>query len=185
VSESDRCRFCRLFAWSLLGMTAVLGACSGLLLRGSDYPLIVFVSLAVRSVPPAAVGTALLPALVLWAQALPPGRVDSDLRRILIRGAAISLPAHFVALLLLLLIGVALGIAPLSAAFASLAARHVGSGLVSTACDVVLVAFLAFRYLVRLRAFPLSLPAKLALVIGITTPARAALALLVAQFLSS
>jgi len=176
VSEPDRCRFCKLFAWSLLGfglLFAALGAPwiqSGQALAGN----------AVRMFAPAAVGSALLLALVLWARPLSRPQLQSDLKRILTRGCLVSLPGYLIVALLMLLAG-----ALQSAVFANLTVRLVLLGLVSTAFDVGLVVVLAGRFLPKLQLVRASLPAKLVLVLTVTVPLRVTLALIVASFLRS
>lgn len=174
MNDSDPCRFCKLFAWSLLGFGLLFG-----LLGGPWIPSAQALAWnAVRMYAPAAVGSALLLALVLWAQPLSPSRMQGDLKRILTRGCLVSLPGYLiVALLTLLLDGLRASV------FANLTAQLVGLGLVSTAVDVGLVVVLAWRFLPKLQLLRASLPAKLVVVLTVTVPLRVTLALIVASLL--
>lgn len=175
MSEPDKCRFCRLFAWSLLGFGVLFGALGGPWFAGEQ----VLTANAVRMYAPAAVGSALLLALVLWAQPLSTTQVESDLKRILTRGVLVALPGYLLVSLLMLALGLS------SSVFAKLTAPLVALGLVSTAFDAALVVVLAWRYLPKLQLVRASLPAKLALVLTVTVPLRATLALVVSSFLPS
>jgi hypothetical protein len=176
-----------LFAWSLLGF-GLLFALLGNRWSPDEYALVLTPQQAMAMFGPAVVGSAFLLALVLWAVALSGSAVQSQLKRILVRGLLVSVPGYAVACTLIgamhVLTQLALG-SPLSVAkegFARLTLPFVLRCLVSTACDVGLVAFLAWRYLPRLHASRDSLPAKLVLVLTVSVPLRVILALLVISF---
>ena len=190
MNEADRCRFCKLFALSVLGISALLGLL-GSIGFGSERAFQAFAENAVRALAPAAVGSALLLALVLWAQPLTLAGVNAELRRILLRGACVAMPGYVVACSLALLVGgsmsAAFGLpfAGLKTALVSLAGRGLLLGFVSTACDCGLVVVLAWRLAARLHALRASLPAKLVLVLTVTVPLRVTLALMLASLLPS
>lgn len=190
MTDQERCRFCRLFAVSVAGFAALLGLLASYGCH-SDYRFGVFTANVVRSLAPASVGSAFLLALVLWAQPLRPVALASALRRVLWRGAVVSLPGYAVAVLVALLVGAlanaafGLSIPAIETALARLTARSVALGFVSTACDAGLVVVLARRFAARLQALPLSLPARLVLVLSVSVPIRATCALLLASLLPS
>ncbi|HVY30002.1 MAG TPA: hypothetical protein VHB79_25770 [Polyangiaceae bacterium] len=184
MNEPERRRFYELFAWSLLGF-AFLFSLLGNHWSQSEYALSWIPQHAVGMFGPVVVGSAFLLALVLWAVPLSGALLQSQLKRILFRGLMVSVPGYAVACALVVavqvLMQVALG-APLSAArdgLARLSLSFLYRGLVSTACDVGLVAFLAWRFLPRLHASRDSLPAKLVLVLTVSAPLRVTLALVV------
>lgn len=197
MNESDRCRFCRLFALSVVGFGALAGAGTTLQFMlavgerfgGREYAAHVLLLSAVRSLAPAVVGSALLLALVLWARALTSQQLLADLRRILVRGLLVAVPGYGVAALVSVVTGAALALAfgqPLAIfqkGMSVLSWVDPGVGLVNTALDAALVVVLAWRYLPKLHLLRASLPAKLALVLTVTVPLRVTLALVVASIL--
>jgi hypothetical protein len=186
---TDRCRFCRLFAISVCAFAALLGGLATVF--GGDNAASLLVDSVVRSLSPAAVGSALLLALVMWAHPLPLAALAGELRRILRRALMLALPGYLVAALIAVVAGivvvVALGRAPVSLqkSFATLRGRDFGLGFVNTACDAGLIVFLAQRYLVRMQAGRMSLPAKLVMVLTVSVPLRATVALLLSLLLPS
>jgi hypothetical protein len=188
--SEDRCRFCRLFALSLVGFATLL-ALLGSFGAHDDYRFYVFLWQTLRALAPAAVGSAFLLALVLWGQPLPAPKFAAEFRRILLRGAMISLPGYFLASLLAIAIGalanfsMGLSLSGAQKAIATVNAWGLLLGLVSTACDAGLVVVLALRFAARLHAQRGSLPAKLVLVLTVTVPIRVTLALLLTSLLRS
>jgi hypothetical protein len=165
-----------LFAWSLLGFGLLFAALGGPWIQSGQA----LAWNAVRMFAPAAVGSAFLLALVLWAHPLSLLQLQNDLMRILTRGCLVSLPGYLMAALLMLVAG-----AWQSHVFANLTPRLVGLGLVSTAFDVALIVVLARRFLPKLQLLRVSLPAKLVIVLTVTVPLRVTLALIVASFMPS
>lgn len=186
-------RFWWSYAIGLVVITALLSAVSAFAYlaegarRGADSLLLVSL---LRSSAPTAAGTALLLAFALWAEALSPAslvqRLDGGLRRAL----SVALPGYAVA------VGVACGVCfavatallPPSADrfgdwLGDVTRRDVVAGLAFTLLDSALIALLARRYAVRLRSTPLSLPAKLIVIVTVTVPLRVTVALLSAPFL--
>jgi hypothetical protein len=197
VTKPDACRFCRLYAASVVGFALPLGA--GLALQfmlgltkfgGGEYLSRVLLLSAVRSAAAAVSGSALLLALVLWAHPLSLAEIRSDLRRILVRGLVVSLPGYAAA------VGLALGAEFAVAAgfgqpwvvfkvgFDILGWKDVGVGVVATLLDAALIVFLAWRYLERLQAARLSLPAKLIVVVTFSVALRATVGLVLSSVLS-
>jgi hypothetical protein len=185
-----------LLAWSVVGFGALAG--SGTTLQfmlavgerfgGREYAAHVLLMSAVRSLAPAAVGSALLLALVLWARALTSQQLLADLRRILVRGLLAAVPGYVLAAVVAVVTGAALALAfgqPLAIFRNGMSVLNVvdlGVGVVNTAFDAALVVALAWRYLPKLQLLRASLPAKLALVLTVTAPLRVTLALVVASF---
>jgi hypothetical protein len=144
----------------------------------------------VRSSAPMAAGSALLLALALWGEALPlaslSGRLEPSLRRAL----SLALPGYLssVAVGIGVCAAVAaavtgLGPSGLGAWLGGVSRADVAAGLAFTLLDSVLILLLARRYAVRLRSAPISLPAKLIVIVTVTVPLRATLALIFAPFL--
>jgi hypothetical protein len=199
LKTADPCRFCRLFAISVSAFAALAGFATtlqfllsvGTKFGGREYASFVLALSVARSLAPAAVGSALLLALVLWAHPLAPQVVVADTQRILRRASALALPGYFAAAAVALACGFAVALAfgqppsVFETGFGVLAWGDVAVGLASTALDAALVVFLAWRFLGRLQAGRSSLPAKLILVLTVTVPLRATVALLFSMFLPS
>ena len=95
--KADPCRFCRIYALSVPGFAALLGALmvvpvSMRSLRLGEYMAHLLSTSVVRMAAPAASGSALLLALVLWSHPLSALELRADLPKILRRALAVSLP---------------------------------------------------------------------------------------------
>ena len=191
--KPDPCRFCRLYALSLPPIAVVLG----LLLtwqtavlaepQGAATTGAVLVSL-LRSVVPAANGSAILLALVLWAHPLPLPDLYRELPAISKRVGFVCLPGFAVAALLSWAASWSLGVGLLdlpARAFSAAALRRadVGFALLATLVDAAVVAFAAWRGLGRLQAARFSLPAKLVLSWTVLFPVRAVVGLVLESVL--
>ena len=190
--KTDPCRFCRLYALALPLVAVLLG----LLLTWQAAMLIgpagmktgaVLLSL-LRSAAPAANGTAVLIALVLWAHPLPPATVQAELPAILKRVGFVCLPGFALAVLLSWAASSALGVAWLGLparvfSGAELSRADVGFALVATLVDAAVIAFAAWRGLARLQAARLSLPAKLLLSLTALVPLRVVIGLVLESVL--
>jgi hypothetical protein len=147
----------------------------------------VLVSL-LRSVVPAANGSAVLIALVLWAHPLSPSNVQAELPAILKRVGFVCLPGFLAAVLLSWAASwsLAAGVLELPArAFSAAQLRRVdvAFALLATLVDAGVIAFVAFRGIVRLQAARFSLPAKLALSWAVLFPVRAVVGLVLESLL--
>jgi len=199
VTKRDPCRFCRIYAIAVVGFAVLIGVGTTLqyLLSvgdrfgASDYSSHVLVLSVVRSLAPAASGSALLLALVLWAHPLAPSQLQADLRRILTRALVVSGPGYAIAGVVAVASGfaVARGFgqpwAKLEHGFGVVGPADFGFGLLITLLDAALIIFLGWRYLARLQAGRMSLPAKLIVVVTFSVGLRATLALLVSILLSA
>jgi hypothetical protein len=142
------------------------------------------------STAPMAAGSALLLALALWSEAQPPASLPRELEHGLKRALAAALPGYLLAVTLAFAacfaVALLLGSARPSG-FAGwlgeLTPRDLGGGLALTLLDTALILLLARRFAVRLRAFPSSLPFKLIVIVTVTVPLRATLALVGASLL--
>jgi hypothetical protein len=76
-----------------------------------------------------------------------------------------------------------LGASRIGVWLADITPRDLGAGLAFTLLDTLLILLLARRFGARLRSTPASLPAKLIVVVTVTVPLRAMLALIVAPLL--
>ncbi|RYZ05085.1 MAG: hypothetical protein EOO73_20990 [Myxococcales bacterium] len=183
MSQRDPCRFCRLFAIAAPAIALVMGLWTSLqaLLDPSAAQKghLVWGTL-VRATAPAASGSAVLLALLLWAHPLRPAALQQDLPRILRRAALVALPGYLVAAGVALLAGLTLGDRETFA----LAPADFALGGAFAAVDSALLVALSWRFLPRLSHWPLSLPAKLSLALAVTVPLRATVALLAANVLS-
>lgn len=172
---------------------AVLVALSALIAVATSLPYLLgpggaqaLFSSLLRSAAPMATGSALCVALVLWAEAQTPSGLALELDRHLKRALAVSLGGYLLAALVALGVtfGVAAALALSSRADLSLVTRRdLALGSVFALLDSTLILLLARRFAARLRGSPLSLPAKLILVVTVTVPLRATLALLGASLL--
>jgi hypothetical protein len=187
--NNDPCRFCRLYALSLLPIAALLGALltwqTAFALQHSELFMpprqLEASEMQVRllhAVAPAANGSALMIALVLWVHPLAVSVVALELPRVLKRAALVAIPGFLAALLASWAVSYPLGVGALdipAQAFAvsGLRAWNVGFGVVATVADAALVLFAAWRFLPRVQAMRLSLPAKLVLSWTVLFPLRA------------
>jgi hypothetical protein len=186
-------RFLRPYALSLLPVSVLLG----LLLTWQAAFLAepgrgvtsgaVLVSL-LRSVAPAASGSAVLLALVLWAHPLPPSSVQAELPDILKLIGVVCLPGLLVAALLSWAASWSLGAKLLelpASAFsaAALSRADVAFALLATLVDAAVIAFAAFRGLFRMQAARFSLPAKLVLSLTVLFPVRSVVGLVLESLL--
>lgn len=189
--KTDPCRFCRLYALALPPIAVILGLlltwqasllaqpqllAPGIYTEGGLAPGGLLVSL-LRSVAPAANGSAVLLALVLWAHPLPPATVQGELPAILKRVGFVCLPGFMLAALLSWAASWGLGVSWLGLQAHALSAAeldraHVGFALIATLVDAAVVAFAAWRGLARLQAARFSLPAKLVLALTALIPLR-------------
>jgi hypothetical protein len=174
----DSCLFCRVFAAAAALFAVLVGAAtaaqlglslgSGVDAHARLMPAVL--SGVVRSLAPASTGSALLLAFVIWANPLPPARVEAELRAVQKRAALVLLPGYLGSVLLafgaaLVVAHLAFGV-PWSAAPSVLAetrAKDWSIGGVGLAIDALLIVVLAQRYLARLQAGRASLPMKLVL----------------------
>ena len=198
MKNEDSCRFCRIYAIALVGFAALVGAGTTLQfmlsvgdrLGGRDCSSLVLVLSVVRSLAPAASGSALLLALVLWAHPLTASQLQADLRRILTRALVVSAPGYAVGGIVAVAAGFAVASgfgqpwANLKRGFGVVGAADFGVGLLATLVDAALIVFLAWRYLARLQAGRMSLPAKLIVVVTFSVGLRVTVALLVSILLS-
>ncbi len=181
-------RFFRFYAVAVVSLAAVMGAWTSFQFMldprgGLQAPL---VPSLLRATAPAASGTALLLALVWWASPLPARRVQADLRLICGRAALASLAGYPLAVIVALVSGLGLaagfGAQPY-AALRGLVPLDLAVGAVGAALDTALSLLLAWRFLARLQGSRLSLPAKLVVVLTVTVPLRASVALIFASLL--
>lgn len=184
---NDPCRFCKYYAYSVLGFAALMSAWTAL-------PFVVSSSSAqaqralgmglVQSTAPAAAGTALVLALVLWAGRVTAPELGRDLPSILRRGALVAAPGFLVAAATALLVTAALLRGSLGA-FPAFEPRgaEVLRGALATGLDTGLVLLLAWRFLGRLRAGMPNLAAMLIVVVTVTVPLRVTVALLASSLL--
>jgi hypothetical protein len=144
----------------------------------------------VRSSAPMAAGSALLLALALWIEALPSASLARQLDPGLRRALSLALPGYLSSAAIAFgacaaVSAAATGLRPsgFGAWLGGLTREDGAAGLAFTLLDTALILLLARRYAVRLRAMPISLPAKLILIVTVTVPLRATLALIFAPFL--
>jgi len=195
--KSDRCRFCRLYAWSVLAFGALVGGVTALQLMFSAarnlrfYASQLLAHGAARSGAAAACGSGLLLALVLWAHPLREPELREDLRRILRRALAVCAPGYLLALVAALAAAfpvAALGLGQTAELFfrglGVIGWRDLAVGGCGTLLDTLLILFLARRYAARLQAGRMSLPEKLIVVVTVTVPLRATLGLIFSTLLS-
>jgi hypothetical protein len=189
--DADPCRFCRLYAISVVGFAALLGAFTvgQFLLEQLVAPAGVAASFplarsALRSLGVAASGSALLLSLVLWAHPLPPPRLQQDLRKILTRGLLVTLPGFVVAALVAAAVGALVALASGRAASFAFTLTDVLAGALLAVIDAGLIVFLSARFLPRLSSARLSLPGKLVIVLTASVALRAVFGLLAGSALS-
>jgi Permease MlaE len=197
-AKADPCRFCRLYALSVVAFAALIGvvmaAQMGFGLRkfgGFEYIMPVIALSSVRSLAPGVTGSALLVAFVVWAHPLRLPELQSDLPRLLKRALLVTLPGFVAAVLVALGSGLVfahlgLGVSwhAAQAALASLTRADWAVGALSALIDAGLIVFLAWRYLPRLQAAGSSLPMKLVLAWTFGTGLRMTVGLLGSLLLS-
>lgn len=186
--RADPCRFCRLFALSVPALSLVMGAWTSLQLAlDPTNPAggqVLGPSLA-GATAPAASGSALLLALVLWAHPLRPAALEAELLRTCKRAALVALPGYLLAFAVCAAIGLGLLAARLGAArISGPSPADFALGALAAALDSGLGLALAWRFLRRLQATKLSLAGKLIVVLTVTVPLRATLALALGAALS-
>lgn len=175
TAVKDGCRFCKLYAVALVAVAVLLGVLQTVQfsvglgkLGGPEYVWRALLLSAVRSHAPAANGSALLLALLLWSHRLPPQALTLELPSKLKRGMLLSLVGYPAALLLLLLtslpvarvlFGAPLG--AVSSALRSLGPGDWAMGYVSTLVDALVIVLVSWRALPALHGSKLSLPAKI------------------------
>ncbi|MDF3066348.1 MAG: hypothetical protein K0R38_1949 [Polyangiaceae bacterium] len=138
-----------------------------------------------RATAPAASGSALLLAFVVWAHPLAPGLLSADLPRTTRRAAAVALPGYLLSVGVSLLAGALLVSAVRGGAgHFTLPLRELAVGAGFAALDGALILALAWRFLPRLSRSRLSLPGTLSLVVAVTVPLRVTVALVAASVLS-
>jgi hypothetical protein len=176
TAAKDDCRFCKLYATALIAIASFLGVLQTVQfsvglhkLGGLEYVWRVVLLSAARSNAPAANGSALLLALLLWSYRLSPQALATELPSKLKRGMLLSLVGYPVALLLLLLtslpVGTVLFGAPLGtfwSALRSLRPSDWAIGYVSALVDALVIVLISWRALPALHRSKLSLPAKIA-----------------------
>ncbi len=195
--KTDPCRFCRLYAFAVIAFAALVGVVTTVqfVLSAREhfrtYAAQFLFHGTVRSLAPAASGSALLLALVLWAHPLTLRELQADKRRILRRAAVVALPGYLVAALTAVVAGllVLLGVFGQGGSIVGSGAsvvnwRDFWTGGVATAADTLLILFLADRYAVRLQHGGLSLPAKLIIVVTVSVGLRASVGLVLASLVS-
>lgn len=152
MTQTGACRFCRLYALSVPGFAALIGAWTSVqfLLEprvGLQAPLLASLQ---RATAPAASGSALLLALVLWARLLPPSAVARELPRTLRRALLVSLPGYLLALLVATLTAWAVMQGVSLASFVSgLRSSSLAFGAGAALLDAALISLLAWRFLER------------------------------------
>jgi hypothetical protein len=197
VNKPDPCRFCRIYALAVVAFAALIGAAataqfmftSGPGLRNQASQFVFHDTL--RTLAPAANGSALLLALVLWAHPLAVSHLQQDQRRISKRAAVVALPGYIVSAFTGIIVGLAVLWGPfgqnggiVGAGWRIVTWRDFGSGVTSTFGDTLLIIFLAHRYGVRLQTAGLSLAAKLIVVVTVTVGLRATVALILSSLVS-
>jgi hypothetical protein len=190
--NEDRCRFCKLYAGSLVALAVAIGAvvtaqfCLGLQkLGGHEHVWRVVLLSALRSIGPAVSGSALLLAFLLWAHPLSSLAITQQLPRLLKRGLLLSAPGLLVAVCLILassfVTGVTLFDAPAAmfgSAISVVGRMDLAAALLGTLVDVSLVTLLVWRGLVPLQRRGFSLPAKLAIALPVSFVLRSLTGLL-------
>jgi hypothetical protein len=189
--KNDPCRFCRLYALSLVPIAALLGAMltwqTAMILQSSARGGQGFILVSLlHSVAPASSGSALMIALVSWAHPLAPPAAERELLRVLSRAALVSIPGFLVAALVSWSVSRALGPSLFdipTAAFSAQALRawNVAFGMLATLADTALVLFAAWRFLPRVQGMRLSLAGKLALSWTVLFPLRALVGLVLQE----
>ena len=192
MSAPDPCRFCKLYARLVPLLAALIAAGTSLpyFLDQVSYgrePLLLFRVL--RSTAPMASGTALLLALTLWAHPLSQAALQADLKRILRRAAMVAGPGYLLASAVALAACFGMSVLILGQSWAGFRGwlavvgwQDLAVGAAATLLDTALIAFLTWRYAPKLRAARLSLPVTLIVVLTVTVPLRATVALIFSTF---
>jgi hypothetical protein len=193
VNGPDACRFCRLYALALPAFAFAIGVfTSTLYFAPPSHASGAGIAISLlRSSAPMACGSALLLALVLWLQPLSASALRADLNRITRRACFVSAPGYLVAAGLVIVACFAVSsLFPRhdSGGFAGslslLRWQDVAVGAGATLLDTALIVGLGRRYAERLRAGASSLPAKLIIIVTVTVPLRATVALIFSSLLS-
>ena len=195
---ADRRRFCRLYALAVVAFAGFVGVVTTLqFVFAAHEPFQRYASQflfrdTLRTLAPAASGSALLLALLLWAHPLAPRDLQAGQRRVLRWAAAVALPGYLLALVTTVVAGllVLLGIFRQPAAVVAFGSSVVTgwdlwTGGLATVTDTLLILFLTQRYLGRLQAGGMSLPAKLIIVVTVTVGLRASVGLVLASLVSA
>lgn len=175
TAVKDGCRFCKLYAIALVAIAGFLGVLQTIQFSvglgkfgGLEYVWRVVLLNAARSHAPAANGSALLLAFLLWAHRLPPHTLGLELPSKLKRGMLLTLLGYPAALLVLVLTSLPVATllfgAPLSAfssALRPLRPSDLAMGYVSTLVDALVIVLVSWRALPALHRSKLSLPAKI------------------------
>lgn len=191
------CRYCRYYAWLLLGLSLLVGVISmtqyaaGLArFGGEEYAPRVLGLGAVRSLGPAVSGSSASLALVLWAQILTPVGIRAQFPAVARRVLLAALPGYLASAALICGAGAlfgswvfGVGLAQYGALLEVLGPRDLLFGAVTSLLDLALVLLLAHRLLAPLKATRRSLPAQLALAFAVTAVLRSALGYIVALVL--
>lgn len=179
--SNDGCRLCKLYAIALVGIACFLGALQTVQFAvelnkfgGLEYTWRVVLLSALRSSAPAANGSALLLALLLWAQPLSPPALALELPGKLKRGLLLSLVGYPAAVLLLLAVSLpiaagafAMPLDTLPSALRVVTLGDVVIGYSSTLVDALVICLVAWRGLPALQRGKLSLPAKIAVALPV------------------
>lgn len=175
TADKDGCRFCKLYATALIAIAGFLGVLQTVQfsvglgkLGGIEYVWRAVLLNAARSHAPAANGSALLLAFLVWSHRLAPRALALELPSQLKRSMLLSLAGYPAALLLLLLTSVPVATllfgAPLSAFSPALRSLRPGDwamGYVSALVDALVIVLITWRALPALHGSKLSLPAKI------------------------
>jgi hypothetical protein len=179
-------RFVVTYAVSTAVLAALICAVTAVSASGQSW----LVSSALRSAAPMASGSALLLALVLWAHPLQPDALRAEINAGSKRALALVAPGYglsaSVGLAVCFAVAKALGGQTFTGfrnGLSQLAWADLAVGLTATLFDTALILWLARRYGARLQSFPMSLPAKLIVVVTVTVPLRATVALIFASLL--
>jgi hypothetical protein len=197
VTNTDPCRFCRIYAIAVVAFAALVGAVMaaqmGFGLRklgGHEYIMRVVALSTARSLAPAIAGSALLLAFVVWAHPLPVQQLQTELPRFIKRGLLVTLPGYAIAAAIALCVGTLVSHVLFGVPWAAgregagfLLARDGLVGAISALTDAALICFLAWRYLPRLQAGRSSLPMKLVIAWTFGTGLRMTVGLLVSMLL--
>lgn len=197
-SKTEWGRFCRLYALGLVAFAAFVGMVTTVqFVLAAREPVQRYAAQflfhdTIRTLAPAASGSALLLALLLWAHPLAPRELQASQGRVLRWAAAVALPGYLVAGVTAVVAGfvVLLGVfrqPRMMLGFGSsvVTGWDFWTGSLATVTDTLLILFLAQRYLGRLQAGGMSLPAKLIIVVTVTVGLRASVGLVLSSLVSA